>query len=452
MLESRDTIVAIASAPGGAARGVVRVSGDEAGAIWAACFTPEGARLESLTRPTVVSGRMSLEDGLTVDGHLYFWPGERSYTREPVGEFHTYGSAPLTERIVERLCLAGARPAEPGEFTLRAFFAGRLDLVQAEAVLGVIDAEGRDGLDAAVAQLAGGVSGELTSLRDQLLNVLAEVEAGLDFVEEDIEFISPARITEALVEAAEEVDRVRAKLSGRATVRDAFRVVLYGEPNVGKSRLFNRIVGAEAALVAEVSGTTRDYLVAESRLGSVLVEWIDTAGVEPTSWSVAAREAQGVGMERRRTADLRVLCIDRSREMTAWEREEISKLDPARTVVAWTKCDLEGCGDRSGIGGIETSGKDGRGVEALCDAVAKSAEAAGGGGTCVAMTAARCEASIRRVDEALRSGQTIARTDAGDELLAGELRVAIDALGEIVGAIYTDDLLDRIFGQFCIGK
>ena len=304
MVHLDDTICAIASAPGGARRAVVRLSGPGVLATIETCFRPQPpARLADVTRPTVVAGSISLppwgegaaRDSLPAD--LYFWPTDRSYTREPAAEIHTLGSPPLVAAVLQALSAAGARLAQPGEFTLRAFLAGRLDLTQAEAVLGLIDAAGDRQCQVALAQLAGGLARPLSELRESLLDLLAQLEAGLDFVEEDIEFIGQAELHERLSEAGRTVAGLTARMSDRSDVSDAVRAVLVGWPNVGKSSLFNALSGGalshasgsrsggSAALVSDEPGTTRDYLVAwldpASPGASPRCQLIDTAGVEP---------------------------------------------------------------------------------------------------------------------------------------------------------------------------
>ncbi|MEX0612814.1 MAG: hypothetical protein WD229_11905, partial [Pirellulales bacterium] len=223
-----DTICAIATAPGGAARGMVRVSGPDALRIIAQLFQPrDGQPLDAVRGPTALAGDVAVELGVDrgstnppltpsyrggestrVPCDLFLWPTVRSYTREPLAELHTVGSPPLVEALLATVCRAGARLAEPGEFTLRAFLAGRLDLTQAEAVLGVIDAADRRQLDTALAQLAGGLSQPLSRLRDELLNLLAHLEAGLDFVDEDIEFISPSDLVAHLAKVQAQVAQI----------------------------------------------------------------------------------------------------------------------------------------------------------------------------------------------------------------------------------------------------
>ncbi len=246
---------------------------------------------------------------------LFLWPGNRSYTREPVAELHTVGSPPVLQAVLAGACRAGARLAEPGEFTLRAFLAGRLDLTQAEAVLGVIDAGGADELQAALAQLAGGFARPLHQLREDLVQLLAELEAGLDFVEEDIRFISQQAVLARLESAGSLLATVTQQLASRYAARELPQVALVGPPNVGKSSLFNALVerfgdndGSKAkrtmpALVSARRGTTRDYLTAMISLDGVRCELVDTAGVDGSDANLVksiAAAAQAFATERRR--------------------------------------------------------------------------------------------------------------------------------------------------------
>jgi tRNA modification GTPase len=454
-----DTIAAIATAPGGAARGIVRISGPGAIEVVAQVFSPTDATAwKSFRTATRAPGTIGLRlagrsDEQRVPCDLYLWRTARSYTRQPVAELHTLGSPPLVEALLRHVCAAGARLAEPGEFTLRAFVAGRIDLVQAEAVLGVIDAADRRQLDVALAQLAGGLTRPLAAIRDQLLDLLADLEAGLDFVEEDIRFLSHADLTGRLAEAADAIAQLVEQLRGRERADAEPRVVLAGCPNVGKSSLFNALAGDAAALVSARPGTTRDYLSARMEIGGLSCQLIDTAGLESApsvdELSTAARQ---ISHEQHEQADLRLLCLDSSRPQSPWEEAQIHC--DGRQLVVLTKCDLPAAYP-SPPAAIETSTITGRGLDELRAAIhsrltAGAAEANPSGA--VASTAARCRESLRLAAESLTRARDVAGDRGGDELIAAEIRTALVELGKVVGTIYTDDLLDRIFSRFCIGK
>jgi len=451
-----DTIAAVASPPGGAARGIVRLSGPEVAACVGRVFTADAnADWAGAGSPTASSGHLRLPGvAAPLPCDLCLWPTRRSYTGQPVAEVHTLGSPPLLEAAVEAFCATGARPAEPGEFTLRAFLAGRIDLTQAEAVLGVIDAAGPDQLRAALAQLAGGLGAPLGSIRDRLLDLISELEAGLDFADEDLEPLAPERLEAELEAAAQQVARLERQMLGRGEAGELPRVVLTGRPNVGKSSLFNALLGRAGALVCDLPGTTRDYLTAELECDGVRFLLVDTAGAAsqgPGPADEIHQAAQSLSAEQRRRADLQVLCIDSTRAPDADERRHLAAPDPSRLLVL-TKVDLPG---RAGEfdEAVRTSSVTGEGIDALRRAAARALrESRRPAGDAVASTAARCRESLRQAGAGLERALGLARSEGGEELIAAEVRAALEELGRVVGAVYTDDVLDRVFSRFCIGK
>jgi tRNA modification GTPase len=449
-----DTIAALASAPGGAARGIVRLSGPGAVDCVESIFAADDAvRLHGVAGARTVAGRCPLNAlGTWLPCTVYLWPGTRSYTRQPLAELHTLGSPPLLKALLEAVCAAGARLAEPGEFTLRAFLAGRIDLTQAEAVLGVIDAAGRSQLEIALAQLAGGLSEPLSELRERLLNLLADLEAGLDFVDEDIHFISCDELHAEVSEAATRVQALLDQISQRAMGGDEPVIVLVGLPNAGKSSLLNALAGEAAAIVSPQAGTTRDYVTKHVSILGLTCELVDTAGVEQYSspQSIAALAQRQSGRQSQR-AEVQLLCIDGSREASAWERQEML-LDCQRRIPVLTKTDLCQSVDRKS-GAIATSSVTGQGLNELRAAIAqKIALQSHDASRVVAATAARSRASLEQALASLQAAQRQISMGQGDELIAAHLREALNELGHVVGAVYTDDILDRIFSRFCIGK
>jgi tRNA modification GTPase len=486
-----DTICAVATAPGGAGRGMVRVSGLAAVAIAERMF--EASHRESiglLQQATAIIGYVRI--GVDASRHLlpcdlFLWPTHKSYTREPIAEFHTVGSPPLLGAMVMAVCGAGARLAEPGEFTLRAFLAGRLDLTQAEAVLGVIDARGNDELDMALIQLAGGLARPFDQLRDKLLQLLADVEAGLDFVEEDIQFISSTELHARIESAGQLLNEVAKQMDSRNIANDAPQIALVGPPNVGKSSLFNALVARFScnrdsygkrqvgALVSPRRGTTRDYLTATISLNGMQCELIDTAGVDGTfgdhlefraeqvlsRTSTIDRTAQSLASERREQAAICAYCVEASSTSDQGQLTDLAshfKVDTGHVVVL-TKADTLPLHSlpNQGLNGTEfvlTSSYTGQGLDELCAAFSRLLirEESAQQSHVIAATASRCRESVRLAAASLTRAGELVLANGGNELVAVELRAALAEIGCVVGAVYTDDLLDRIFGTFCIGK
>jgi len=492
--DSRSTIVAIASSTAPAVRGIVRIAGEDAVAVLMTMLTHNQnatspstiatlaaarhakslALIQSAKRPCRIEITLDLGETLgLVAAVALVWPTSQSYTGLPSVEIHTFGAAPILESIVESAIQAGARPAGPGEFTMRAFLAGRLDLPQAEAVLGVIDATNREQLDAALTQLAGNVSAPLRRVRDDLLDLLADIEAGLDFVEEDIQFIDDEAICTRLVAAAEVIEQTIRQIASRHRSSSALDVVLRGAPNAGKSSLLNAIVGRNVALVSNVAGTTRDVVWVETTILGHSVRIHDTAGIEEADDEIS-RQSQQAANASQQTALLTLMCVNHRHAEASPAQPgesifgdfsavgETSNLGRYVVCVA-TQCDDHGGDDEpthvsrlatlSSHGWITTSAVTGLGLEelrsrigAILDAQTKSSELG------VSATAVRCGDSIRRAAASLQAATEMVRSGTGHEWVAGEIRLALSGIAEVTGEIYTDDILDRVFSRFCIGK
>lgn len=449
----QDTIAAIASAPGGAARGIVRVSGPDAVACLERVFVPCGDQaLDGIERTTALEGGVRLPGFSTpVNCRLYLWPGERSYTRQPLGELHTIGSPPVLEAVLRAALAAGARPASQGEFTLRAFLAGRLDLTQAEAVLGVIDAHDARQLEVALDQLAGGLWQPLRALRERLLDLLAHLEAGLDFADEDIEFIAADTLIAEIETARTTIAHLTEQMQSRSLAGERIEAALVGWPNVGKSSLFNALAGSAAALTSPRPGTTRDYLTARLELDGTDVTLVDTAGICDDELPEAVdRASLCVGSRERERAAIEILCLDTTRPLNAWERKQLAEPCTRRRVVVLTKTDAPRRTDYAGEA-VATSSHRGAGLSELAARLRDLAIASQQNGDVLPATAQRCRESLRLAGECLERARSLA-AGGNEELVAAELRVALYEIGKVVGAVYTDDVLDRVFSRFCIGK
>jgi tRNA modification GTPase len=376
-----------------------------------------------------------------VPATLYFFAGPRSYTGQDIAELHTIGSPPLVEQLVADLLAAGARPARPGEFTMRAFLAGKKDLPQAEAVRAVIEAGTDADLGAALAQLAGGVSRPLEALRDDLLNLLADVEAALDFADEDIEFVSKTETLHRIAAAVEQLEAVERQLTTRTVSGRPIRVALVGQPNAGKSSLFNALAGG-TALVSSVPGTTRDYLTKPLTVAGVETELIDTAGWQHASDTIE-EQAQRLGSEQALRADVVVWCDEGGQ----FDRENEQRLTATGAVVLKVRTKIDLTSDSTGLicSALAPNGLDALRA-AMGDVVVSLAHPA------LAPSQSRCRHHVGACLERLRESAALVSADNPPELLALALRGAIEALGEMTGAVYTTDLLDRIFSRFCIGK
>jgi tRNA modification GTPase len=441
-----DTIVALSSAPGPGARAIIRLSGPQALRVALTLF--RAADEVHPARRRRYEGELRLP-GLhaPLPADLYVAPAPRTYTGQEVVEIHTISSPPLVELLIAELLNAGARAARPGEFTLRAFLAGKLDLPRAEAVLGVIEAGDPDELRESLAQLAGGVTRPLDGLRADLLDLLADVEAGLDFVDEDITFVSRPDLLIRLAKGLAQVTLVRKQLEGRGRSGRTFRAVLVGRPNAGKSSLFNALAGEApdaGALVSPTPGTTRDYLVRRLDLGGVAVELVDTAGRQQALDMIDA-QAQDLGRGVAERADLLLVCVPVGEDPDADERRLLA--DAGRPAVAVAmQCDRAA----APTGWLATSAVTGAGLDELRALLAERARARRL--PPLAPSLSRCRHHVEACLGHLRKAHNVVLFDDPPEVLALELRAALDELGAIVGAAYTDDLLDRIFSRFCIGK
>lgn len=456
LCQPEETIVAIASATGGSYRGTIRLSGPDVFDCLKGTLGPTHPPLDSIKSPSVATGYIPLDQPTAqLPCNIYYWPNQRSYTRQRAAEIHTLGSPPLLDAVLRKFCAAGARLAGPGEFTMRAFLAGRIDLPQAEAVLGIIDATQHHDLDVALRQMAGGLSAPFNDLRENLLELLAHLEAGLDFVEEDIEFISSNELEDSLMFASRRVHQLATQIQSRSATGSGLRVALVGSPNVGKSSLLNALADGPVALVSDQAGTTRDYVTRQIRCGDFDCELIDTAGMELNPDGVMDRAAQEVTSHQSHDANLRVLCLDSTRPLNQLELSQLHAVRSSDDLVVLTKADQNRCTELLSLQNqpIVTSSITGEGIDVLKQRISEIFTSHPAlTMDVVPSTSVRCSESLRHVADSLAESLRLVKDSEGEEIIAAELRHSLDELGKILGTIYTDDILDRVFSRFCIGK
>ena len=470
--EVADTIAAIATATGSALRGVVRISGPETFEVLGRVSESGSEDLLADLTARSISTRLRIEPAISITADVLVWPTSSSFTRQPSAEIHCVGSMALLQMVLDSLVEAGCRLAEPGEFTMRAFLSGRLDLTQAEAVLGIIDSRNERQFDTALKQLAGGIRGPVSQVRDQIIGLLAELEAGLDFVEEDIEFVSQEEVLGTLRSAESEIESALSQLKNRQLSHDRIKVVFAGRPNAGKSSLFNALnqntqnSATAPAIVSNVAGTTRDYLTLDLSLDGTDIQLIDTAGVEQFNGeneSDSESEADtGLNktLDQKMTkqsefrfhdADIILLCLESGSELAEVD-QQVLKLGGDRVISVSTKCDVAPHTPTTPHPTVPTSALNGTGLPELREAIRLKAVEQNQSDQHVLGTLSRTSESLASALQLIRSG--IASTEAamGEEVVAADLRSALNSLGRVVGAVYTDDILDVVFSQFCIGK
>lgn len=466
-----DTICAIATAAGEGGIGIVRLSGPDALSIAdrvvrvrsgksLASISSHTLYLVDLVPPSTMgdNGDHGLDRKAVPfdEALIVYMKAPRSFTAEDVVEVHSHGGPVVLGLLCEACVGAGARMAAPGEFTKRAFLNGRLDLSQAEAVLDTIRAKSAIGLRMAQRHLRGELAREVDGARSILLGVLAHVEAGIDFVEEDITFVQREELERAIKSAAMVIGKLEATARDGRVLREGARVVIVGRPNVGKSSLMNRFLKQERAIVTPVPGTTRDVIEESIDLDGVAVRFVDTAGIRETTDLV---EQEGI----RRTqsaqtdADLVLVVIDGHAHLTDEDRQILKTVSSSNYLIAMNKGDLAQAVESSELPlGAEVfviSAKTGVGLEELKVAIRARLVSPGFEvNEDLVVTNVRHRTALRRAQDSLAHASESVRMGLAGELVAMDLRVAADALGEITGTITTEDILDKVFAEFCIGK
>ncbi|MES2695959.1 MAG: tRNA uridine-5-carboxymethylaminomethyl(34) synthesis GTPase MnmE [Verrucomicrobiota bacterium] len=446
-----DTIAALATPVGTAAIAVVRISGSDTFKIATAlCGQVPAARVATHIDYRDDAGQL-IDDVL-----LTFFKGPQSYTGEDSLEVSSHGNPFIAQRILEDLLARGCRPAEPGEFTQRAFLNGRMDLSQAEAVMDLIHARSERALAAANAQLRGSLGRKMEELIAALLSALARIEAYIDFPDEDLPPEDQKLVREQCQHISLSINNLIATSRYGEMLRDGVKTVIVGAPNAGKSSLLNALVGRDRALVSAEPGTTRDFIEERIIVGPHSLRLIDTAGLNP---SPAPLEKMGMAktLERAAEADLFLVVLDSSlREPPALPADLLARLTAGTTLVVLNKTDLSPAlpplPQLVGLPTIKVSALSGAGIEELRLAIAAKADAfAGSTADGIAINARHAHALAQA-----RTGvaEALAKLTAGGpaELVASDLRAVLAAFGEITGRIDNERMLDQLFASFCIGK
>lgn len=444
-----ETIAAVATPPGEGGVAVIRISGDQAVEIAAKVYS---GPLRSYASHTLHFGRIVTPKGETVDEVLIaVMKAPRSYTGEETVEIHCHGGSLITRRVLQTVLEAGARAALPGEFTLKAYMNGKLDLAQAEAVQQLIGAKNELALHAAESHLQGALSKKIAQFQKELVDIAAILEAWVDFPEEGLEFAAFEEVIASLEKTQQRMQKLCATFHDGKILHEGLTLCLAGVPNVGKSSLMNALLGKERAIVTEIPGTTRDLLEAELKIGGLHFRLVDTAGIRTTEELV---EQEGIRRSRQAMseADLILLVLDATRGLQDEDAELLRAAPSHKTVVIWNKVDLPSLHPQP-ESTWAVSAKQGTGLEELQQAIHQKIWHNGPPSKEeVVITQLRHRQAL---DQAIQAVQRVVeglQTQISAEFVAADIRRALQELGTIIGTHITEDILTAIFSKFCVGK
>ena len=459
MKSEMDTIAAIATPPGEGGVGIVRISGSEACLVADSVFKPlEGKTVSNLPHGSFAYGRVLEKSGTEIDrGLVLVMRAPRSYTREDVVEIQGHGGSVVMRRILRAVLDAGARMAEPGEFTKRAFLNGRIDLIQAEGIFDLIRARSDRAAAVALEQMEGDLSKRFNALYDAFLEVSANLESTLDFSEQEL----PDEVFEGILrrlDAAQELlDELLNTWDEGHLLREGARVVILGRPNAGKSTLLNALLGFDRAIVSAQPGTTRDTIEEGFVLAGVPLRIVDTAGLRETDCEI---ESEGIRRAEAHSAEahLSIYMIDASEPLHEEDRIRLKKLNPAKSIVVLNKVDR---GIQAKISSsfsqviVEASIKKGDGISSLKEAITALLGDGAGGETLphAVISERHRHLLVEAREESKKAQRVLAENMEENAVFAVEhLRCALELIGEATGRIYHEELLENIFSRFCIGK
>ncbi len=458
----RDTIAAIATPPGVGGIGLIRVSGPSAEGIARRLFRPSRPLAAFLSHHLYHGEIVSLDTGSTLDDVLAaFMKGPHTYTGEDTLEISCHGGPLILWTVLDEIFKAGARPAERGEFTKRAFLNDRLDLSQAEAVLDLITAQTREGISAAAGRLKGNLSARIGIIRNAIIDLLAGIEASIDFSEEDGVSEAPGGASHGFQALIDDLTALAATYRRGRITREGVGIVIAGRPNVGKSSLLNRLLGEKRAIVTPIPGTTRDFIEEAVEIGGIPVRLTDTAGIRPPENAIE-KEGIDIVWERMADADAILFLLDGNMALTPEDRELLAKMEAKTLIPVINKSDLPQHLDGQALAGflpgtapppLLISAKYGNGIEDLTAAIRNTILATPAEEAPEAMIAhLRHKVAMERAVEGLVRARDGLRDGLAPELAALDVREALDALGEITGRTTSEEVIERIFANFCVGK
>ena len=453
MFELNDTIVALATPPGRGGIGIIRLSGPGSLHILRKLVADDDFH----PQPNLLVLRSLIEPATneTLDRALIcYFKAPYSFTGEDVVELHCHGSPILLRTIIDVTLTLDARMATPGEFSLRAVANGRMQLSQAEAIRDLVDAQTDAAARQATRQMKGEISNALQPLKDELLKIIVRLESSLEFVEDDLPPTEQDQLIASLRAFGSQCERMASTFSRGRLLRDGIRVTLIGRPNVGKSSLFNKLVGCGRAIVTDIPGTTRDAITESIGVDGVPLIVTDTAGMRVSTDQI---EAIGVDRTRREAADsdLLIVVIDGSESLTEEDRGVLSEAANQRYIVALNKSDLGGFLPRRITGDpsmVSVSAKTGVGLDELRAAILKAFTNGNASGEGLLITNARHHDLLTRAIDAIRTSEDLLLNRASEEIILVGLLNALRYLGEITGETTSDEILGKIFSTFCIGK
>lgn len=453
-IDQQDTIVALATATGSAAIGVIRLSGKDAIEIVNSVF--HGKDLTKQKSHTLHFGTLRDGDKILDEVLASVFVSPRSYTKENTVEISTHNSPYIIEKIIQLLIRKGARAAKPGEFTLRAFLNGTMDLSQAEAVADLIASNSASSHQVAMQQMRGGFSNRLMQLREELIHFASMIELELDFGEEDVEFANREELANLVHQINQIVNTLIHSFDQGNVIKNGVPVVIAGKPNVGKSTLLNALLEEERAIVSDIAGTTRDTIEDEVNIRGVTFRFMDTAGIRETADII---ESKGVERTREKMKQARLIIYlldltqDNLEEMNA-QLEEVDALNIPYLVLV-NKEDLltdKQKDEYAYLNPLFLSAKEGQGIEKLKDELLEKVNLANISNDDVMVTNIRHVEALEKSRDSLEKVLLSLDSEMTSDFVAIDIRQALYHLGEITGEVTTDDLLDNIFSKFCIGK